>query len=182
MSPKSPINFAANQLEILKHDHDVLVEENFNLKNQIRASKINRFSYDSIRHSNESVKLHTGFPSAKIFEFVFESIEPKCEDMQYFKGKNSFDVKIYQTSECIKPGPARVLKPVDEMLLTLMKLRLNLLHEDLAERFKISQRLVSCILSTWIPFLGFELKSFIRWPSMENIENHYPSCFRAIKV
>ena len=79
-----------------------------------------------------------------------------------------------------KPGRARILPLIDEMLLTLMKLRLNLLHEDLAFRFKISNSLVSCILSTWIPFLGFEIGSLIQWPSVAQTHEYYPSCFKSI--
>lgn len=181
MSPKSALSFAANEMNKMKCDHDALLEQNSTLKKELQKARTARFSYDSIKNSDELVKFHTGFPSAEVYEFVFKALEPKCADLCYFKGKKSYDVKKYQTSETLKPGPSRVLKPVDEMLLTLMKLRLNLLHVDLAVRFKISASSVGTILSTWIPFLGFELKSFIRWPSMENILAHYPRCYQAIE-
>lgn len=181
MSPKSAMTFAVNQLDIMKHDHDHLLEENCKLRKELKSLENQRFSFDLIKHSDSLVKFHTGMPSVEVFQFVFDQIHPKVADLCYYKGKKSFEDKSYQNEPYHKPGPSRVLRPVDEMLLVLMKLRLNLLHADLALRFKISNALVVSILSTWIPFLGFELKSFIRWPSLENIFGYYPNCFQCIK-
>ena len=181
MSPKTALNFAASELDKMKSDHDVLFQENFKLKREIREAEKNRFSFDRIRHSNELVKMHTGLPSALMFDWLFEQLEPHLEDLKYFKGKNSFNVEKYQTSGCLKPGPSRALKPVDELLITLMKLRMNLSHADLAFRFKVSTSLIVSILSTWITFLGIELKSLIRWPSTSNIFEYYPACYKAVK-
>ena len=65
-----------------------------------------------------------------------------------------------------------------ELLLTLMKLRLNLNDEDLAVRFCVSTSVISNIISTLLPFLANELKSLIYWPSRSAIQNHFPSCFK----
>ena len=49
--------------------------------------------------------------------------------------------------------PKKLSQP-DEFLLTLMRLRLGLLNEDLAQRFGVSPRLGSYILTTWIKLLS----------------------------
>jgi hypothetical protein len=67
--------------------------------------------------------------------------------------------------------------PQDEILLVLMKLRLNLLDEDLAFRYTISTKAVSTIIATLIPFLSYELCILIHWPSPDEILRHTPQCF-----
>jgi len=48
---------------------------------------------------------------------------------------------------------------MDQILMTMMKLKLNLLQGDLAERFAVSQGLVSRILSYWIDTMEENLHS-----------------------
>ena len=80
-----------------------------------------------------------------------------------------------------RPGRKRTLSTKDEMFLTLMKLRLNLLEEDLAFRFKVSPSVVSQKISTWVPFWR-ELKHLIYWPTKEQLKKYYPACFKKYGV
>ncbi len=140
-----------------------------------------RFSIFDICNSDHLIKLYTGIPSYELFLWLIQQIRPHCENMQYYHGKDSATDKMYQIRNTSKPGPKRTLTLEDELLLTLMKLRLNLLEEDLAFRFRISQSTVSQILSTWIPLLARELESFIYWPTQEEIKSYYPQCFKKYK-
>ena len=60
-----------------------------------------------------------------------------------------------------KGGKNSMLNVEDLLLLTLVRLRIDTSELDFSFRFKISQSLVSRILSTWIPFLARELDSLI---------------------
>ena len=60
-----------------------------------------------------------------------------------------------------KSGPSRKLSLEQELLLVLMKLRLELLTEDLAFRFCISIGKVSQIIIAWILLLSKELEGLI---------------------
>ena len=65
-------------------------------------------------------------------------------------------------------------------LMTLMKLRLNISHYDLAFRFNVSVPTVSRILSRWIFLMDGKVKdALIRWPSREALQRTMPFCFRA---
>ena len=58
-----------------------------------------------------------------------------------------------------------------------MKIRLGLLHEDLANRFSISKTLASRIFSTWVKATAAVLKSLVFVPKIENIVASRPNKF-----
>ena len=62
--------------------------------------------------------------------------------------------------------------------MVLARLRQGLSVEDLAFRFKVSVSTVSTIISTWVPFLAKELKSWIYWPRKEELQMFYPEAFK----
>ena len=64
-----------------------------------------------------------------------------------------------------KPGPSRKLSIENEFFFTLIKLRLDLLQQDLAIRFDISTDKVSQIFITWIQLLSHQVGVLIIWPS-----------------
>ena len=70
-------------------------------------------------------------------------------------------------------GPAIKLSLLQELLLTLIKIRLNLLNDDLAFRFQIFNGKVSQIFLTWIKLLSKELSVLVIWPSRHNSVQHY---------
>ena len=80
-------------------------------------------------------------------------------------------------------GPRRKLTPEDELLLTLIRLRLGLLHEDIAFRFGIAVSTVNDIVTTWIQFIYHQfnrLRSSM-FPSRKKIQKHLPKSFRKFK-
>ena len=62
--------------------------------------------------------------------------------------------------------------------MTLMKLRLNLLQDDLAERFNVSQSVVSRVLSYWIDLMEENMREYIPWLPRETILATMPQCFK----
>ena len=110
-----------------------------------------------IANSDSLFKLYTGLPSYAVFQWLLAEVSPHAQNLHYFKGKDSMTDKSYQVKNQSKPGPKRTQSLEDELLMTLMKLRLNLREEDLAFRFGVGQSTVSRVLSTWLPFLAKEL-------------------------
>uniref|UniRef100_UPI0037E7408B uncharacterized protein isoform X2 n=1 Tax=Semicossyphus pulcher TaxID=241346 RepID=UPI0037E7408B len=70
------------------------------------------------------------------------------------------------------------LHPWDQLLMTLIKLRLNLLQGDLAERFGVSQPIVSKVISCWLDLMEAKMRCCIPWLPRETIQATMPQCFR----
>lgn len=66
----------------------------------------------------------------------------------------------------------------DELILTLMKLRLNLLNEDIGYRFGIHKTSVSKIFHKWLHILYVKLKDFIAWPERSIVRKTLPAIFK----
>ena len=72
------------------------------------------------------------------------------------------------------------LAEFDCFLLTIMKLRLNLNHYDLAFRFGICQTTAGRIFKKWIFLMHSRMgDTLIKWPSRESLQRTMPFCFRA---
>ena len=64
--------------------------------------------------------------------------------------------------------------------MTLVRLRLNIPEQMLADSFGISSTAASYATQTWIDLLYHELKFLIKWPSKEQIMMNLPNATRAI--
>ncbi|XP_044763919.1 uncharacterized protein LOC123320620 [Coccinella septempunctata] len=107
-----------------------LKKENETLKRQLQNLS-NRFSFEVIKDDNKLVNMYTGLPTVYIFDCLYDLFENLT--LNYTQG-----------------WTVGIIPKKDQLLLTLMKLRLNLLHNDLACRFNCSQATVSNIISTWV--------------------------------
>ena len=65
----------------------------------------------------------------------------------------------------------------DQFILALVKLRLNLLFEDIAHRFGVSLSTASCTFSKWIDILFTRLHFLIAWPQKEVLLQNMPPAF-----
>ena len=135
---------------------------------QNSASKILRFGIDQIKHDDCMVSFYTGFPSFAIFLAFFQFLGPVVDKLQYWGGKQSAK----------KRQRAKKLTPMDQLFMTLVKLRLDLKVVDIAFRFNISTALVSRYFTTWICFLYHHLKEIDWMPSVKQVEGTLPSAFR----
>ena len=82
----------------------------------------------------------------------------------------SVDSSVYRNS--------KTLSHHDEMLLTLMRIRLSLLNEDLADRFGISPTICSNTFTTWIKLMGRILGgALVVWLPRESIRDNLPEIF-----
>lgn len=67
---------------------------------------------------------------------------------------------------------------VDQILMTLMKLRQNFVMADLARRFQISQSQVSKTVGHWIDLMSEQMRDLIPWLPRETIRATLPQAFK----
>lgn len=132
----------------IQKEYQRLLDENVRLKEEIDAGKL---TYRNLKSSH--VKAYTGLPTMAAFLYILSLVAV------FFK----------QISK-VSAG--------DQLLVVLMKLRLNLTNSDLAYRFHICPTQVSRILSQCIPILSQSVRFMIKWPSKEKVAKNMPKSFR----
>lgn len=144
----------------LEAENYFLQQEVDDLKNQIQNLKL-AFTFEVIENNEKLLSMYTGLPDKVIFLSVFKYLD--SQKFYYYLGWNV--TKISRK---------------DQFLMTLMKLRLNLLHEDLALRFNCSSATVTNIILTWIHLMHICLfEKFMKdnIPSREKNKTCMPSVF-----
>ncbi|XP_068688434.1 uncharacterized protein [Montipora foliosa] len=125
------------------------------------------------------------------FDYLFaESVTSKPFDKNYFKDDNgkvsfytglpTFEV-LEATFNHVAPHVKRRTQSLflfQEMVMVLMKLRLNLPHQDLAYRFGVSMSTVSRTFAHWLVIMDVRLSPLIRWPEREELWKTMPQCFK----
>lgn len=139
-----------------------------------------RMIYEDIKDSDEKVRLiYTGFPTFQVFWMFFLTLlKHGVEKLNYWEGeRRSMGDKQYHQEGHQKPGKRRLLRPIDEFLLTCMRLRHGLNQEHLADIFRISKTTVSRILNTCVDSIYDHSKGLIAWPTREQILANLPRHF-----
>ena len=150
------------RIEALESQNRVLTE-----KLQVAMDQKSVFGIDSIAGNDKLVHLYTGFPSYDNLLAFFEFLGPAVANLNYWGEKERERVRHRQ----------RKLDPVNQFLLTLMKLKLNLRSLDLAVCFGISESLVSRYITTWLCFLYQHLKEIEWMPAVEQVTSTLPHAF-----
>ena len=140
---------------------------------ELKASQKVALRLEDIAGDDAKVAFYTGFPSYAHLKACFDFLGPAAMNLQYRDSVTTNDIKSK------KFGRPRSLQPLEEFFLTMVRLRLGLLEQDIAYRFNISQSTVSRIFTTWINFLYLQFKSIPLWPLQEYIRTHMPQVFRS---
>ncbi len=148
-------------------------------KSIVQMSKdIKQPLYMDLLKNDKKCIFYTNIPKLKMFHVLHDIIQPLVRNRFHRK----IPTKSYSKLKCNTPkkcGRQRTLDSKDELLLTLMKLRLGLLFEDLGDRFGVSTGTASKIFQNWIRALSVSLESMIFLPSDEQkIWNSTPKRFR----
>ncbi|XP_065654622.1 uncharacterized protein LOC136081249 [Hydra vulgaris] len=128
------------------------------LTNQLKKSKIKqtvklkqKFSWRLV-NNDKRMNFFTGISSIAIFNVIFGLLKPFLPSIRYWRGPKHSRSKVKQLKSISK---CKLLSHKEEFLMTLMRLRLGLLNEDIADRFDISKALCSNIFTTFIRIIAY---------------------------
>lgn len=126
--------------------------EIYSLRAEISKLKLNE---DYLKKDDKIVLYYTGFPEYIYVHNIFKIVEPYLLDHS-------------------------VLTKFQQLLLTFMKLRLNLQYTDLANRFLCHRKTVARIFENVIHILYCRLKNLVYWPLREDLHLNMPNCFKNV--
>ena len=150
------------QIELRRKQHEIE-----SLRNELKSIK---FCAERFTGNDAKIHFYTGFTSWELFMAFYEML-PGKDNLQYHAYERvSFDGE--------KRGRKRSLTPLNEFFATMIRLRLGLLEQDLAERFQVAISTMSNILITWITYLHRVLVEFNWWPSREKVQALMPPEFQ----
>ena len=143
---------SSNETEFMKAELQKLIYENTCLKREVDSCKYN---LQSFVEDDNRVKYYTGLPCYSTLKILFDLTEPFITN----------SVRTHLTK-------------FQKLLMTLMKLRLNLCTQDLAYRFNVSASTVSRIFNSVIHIMYVRIKDLILWPEREQLRLTMPMEFR----
>ena len=106
-----------------------------------------KYGCDLIKDNDTATKLYTGLPSWDMYMLIFNFVAPYI------------------------PRIRSKLILQDELLMVLMRLRLNLLITDISYCFEISNSTVTSVFHQWIEILYLCLKFLVIWPSQDILQH-----------
>ena len=103
---------------------------------------------------DDKVAFYTGLPTLKLLDALYGHTAPHIT-------RRSLTLTNYQ-----------------ELVMVLMKLRLDIPYRHLAYRFGVSISTVSRIFSSWLTTMEIRLSPLIYWPEREELWQTMPQCFQ----
>lgn len=156
-----------NQLAALNTDNPPPRQKtvNLNVKNILKTDK--------------QVRRYLGLPNKNTLDSFVSYFKPMAKKVKYWRGSSKVvsSKRMFKNTP-LKSGPKRKLTTKDELVIVLLKLRLALGNDFLADLFGITLSVCSCIINTWLKVLSAELQSMIYWPSKDEVRNTLPMSFQ----
>ena len=151
----------------LYHIIERLTKEVNQLNNQLKEF---RFDIDDFKDSASDISFYPGLSDYETLMLCYSIVEESSKNLKYGSYvKQTDDGKIRRR---------RKSSNFQEFIMVIVQLRLGLLNQDLAYRFKASENTVSLILRTWIRFLRIELEPLICLAPREVQRQHMPPIFK----
>ena len=135
-----------------------------------------RFDLCAVMKSDAKVKFYTGFPNVASFNVIYQCILPHLHKVRYWKGPKRLCNPLKQKNRFSKN--IRTLTPKEEMVMCLMKLRMGLLNEDIADRFGVSTTHVSSVFTTWLKLLSSVMGTLVFNPPKDVVKANLPPSFK----
>ncbi|XP_044745078.1 uncharacterized protein LOC123306940 [Coccinella septempunctata] len=136
------------KLSLLVTDLEITKKENKLLKMKI-------ISFESLRNNDEKCRFYTGLTSFKVLNVIIKWMRPFLLPQGKFK-----------------------LNTENQIVLTLVKLRLDLKFQQLGFAFGVHPSTVSSCFKKVVSIMSRKLKSLIVWPDRSSLIKTMPGCFQ----
>jgi hypothetical protein len=149
-----------------------------NTKLVAHASYHDSFCVESLKNDDKKFKFYTGLTYVQ-FSCLWDMLGKSTSKVNFWNCQVSNPDKTPSK----RPGRKRVISPINQLFMTLVRLRLGLLHQDLAYRFHTNTRQVSTIIITWIQLLYKQFSGIrqIMFASRQTVRKYLPKCFKKYK-
>lgn len=126
---------------------------------------------DMVLHDDKSVRMYTGLSSKEVLMAVYKVIEKRVKNICYWG-----EQKLVKDNELKKgsDGQNKIMDYFDEYLLTLVHIKQGMTRGVLADLFGVTENSVTSVINTWINLLYQILKSWLKWPSAEEVKKKLP--------
>ena len=132
------------------------------------------FHLDNIKENDDLVKFYTGFLDyVTLVTFYEQILESDAEVMRQWDSR-----RCIEAGGDINNGPCCKLPFLEQLFMTLVRLRLGLYATDLVVRFGVSQSTVSRITTTWINLMYHSFKAIKRFPPWHIVKKYMPDIFK----
>ena len=154
----------------MRHELSYLTRQvNTLLKSITVAGKSTPITFRKIK-IDKKMNFYTGMSTVALFNAIFTLLKPHLPNIIYWKGTKWTRL----STKIVKRTSYQKLKKT-----VTTHLRLNLLNEDLADRFEISTGLCSQTYTTWINIISRVISTaLIVWLPRESIRDNVLNCFK----
>ena len=165
----------AAKIQRLEHDKKILLKKINKLQKELNDCTCKKPLHSTLLKNDSDVKFYCGLNTLSSFEQLHDYIVPYVQ--RHWKGAKRTNSVCRNIITGKKRGPNRKLPSRDELLLTLMKLRLALLNFDLAKRFRISKCLSGQVITCWLRAMASVLRTMIFMPDLGTLNVTKPARF-----
>lgn len=163
---QSELELARKRIATLEGSVDRLTSENRFLKSQV-------LRFENVRLEDKMLSFFTGL-SRDIWDILWTFLKPEGNILS--SKSATTDKKGRQNS--YGAGRKSILSLQDQLLMTLIRLRLGTLEQVLSYQFGVSISSVSRTVVKWINYLYLRLGLIPTWPKWEAVEASMPDAFR----
>ena len=141
-----------HELETTQDQLDMVTKELEKTHEELYASRLDE---DGFKDNHEKVCYYTGLPKWGLLYVMFTFLKPH-----------------------LSTASRKALTPFQQVLMTMMRLRLNLSGQDLAYRFSVHNSTISRTFINVIDIMYARLKPLILWPDRDILRQTMPMDFR----
>lgn len=152
---------SSSSLAVLETENYFLKKKNDELELKLKQLNLS-FTFENLSQNEQLLTSYTGIPSNEVFIALYNLV--KNAEIKYHLNWN-----------------VESISKIDQILLTLMKLRNNFPHFDLAVKFNCSKGTVSNVVVTWINVLHAILftKCMGNIPTRDKNQKCLPGAFKS---